>query len=152
MTFKYIVHQHLSLKNRSGNVSEVVSVSWLSLVWFIPGGLDRGEMWNSRLMGLQATLSCGESMKSIWTSHLIFIFIYCQMPNKIFKKLRFIMFSLTYIVKSLLNCEKDTNNLLSNLVPRLFGLPTPLSASVTSGKAQLLCRSCGARWRAKIYI
>ena len=34
-------------------------------------------------------------------------------------------FHFTYIVKSRLNCEKDTYKLLSNLVPRLFGLPTP---------------------------
>ena len=73
-------------------------MSWLSLVWFIPGRLDRGEMWKSWLMGLRSMLSCGESMKSIRTSHLIFNFMYCQMPNKFFKKSS--CFHFTYIVVS----------------------------------------------------
>ena len=137
-------------RQRNGNVSEIECISWLSLTWSIPGGLDRGEMWKSWLMGLRSMLSCGESMKSIRTSHLIFIFMYCQVPNKFFKKSS--CFHFTYIVKSLLNCEKDTNKLLGNLVPRVFGLLTPLSASDTSGKAQLLCENCGARWRTKIYL
>jgi len=111
MTFKYTVRQQLLLKNRSGNLSEIVSMSWLSLVWFIPGGLDRGEMWKSWLMGLRSMLSCGQSMKSIRTSHLIFIFMYCQMPNKFFKKSS--CFHITYIVKSLLNCEKIPTSCLA---------------------------------------
>jgi len=129
MTFKYTVRQQLLLKNRSGNLSEIVSMSWLSLVWFIPGGLDRGEMWKSWLMGLRSMLSCGQSMKSIRTSHLIFIFMYCQMPNKFFKKSS--CFHITYIVKSLLNCEKDTDKLLGNLVLPGSLVSPPLCQQVT---------------------